>query len=295
MILQEQATMGKIRRFIRYRTLAFAGIVALLILGSAVLIHRYDDSYAAFARRFERWAENSGITQEDIEPFFTFTYGGYQYCYHGVLHGEPDAPNVWVHRQEREFEGWSVLYLEDEEEPGWILEEAFGYPVMGLEHCFSSRSVVGVKNIPAQTVTMRYCFYWCRNLKKNPPIPDGVKDMAYCFAECGEMESFEGFPEQLEDMMCCFYNCPKLRSCSRIPENVKNLDGAFCRCYCLSGELQIDATPEKYDDCFHYCSGRDGAQVVLSGKAPREVLEALKETGGFVSAKNFTVKTESTE
>ena len=113
--------------------------------------------------------------------------------------------------------------------------------------------------------------------------------MAYCFADCSKLESFEGFPERLEDMANCFDNCPMLRNCTRIPEGVKNMAGAFCRCSCLSGELQIDASPEMYDQCFLYCSGRDGAQVVLSGKAPREVLEALKETGGFTSAKNFTI------
>lgn len=281
----------------KYRRIGWIVVLAvLLMIGGGIAIKWYCGTYTCFERKFERWAKDSGITAEDIEPFFTFTYGGYQYCYKGYYPGKVGEPGVDWQRKEKEYDGWSVLYLENDTEPDWILEEAFGFPVKGMNSCYEYRhDLLKVKNIPSQVVEMRHCFFDCQKLQQAPEIPEGVTDMAYCFMCCWALEECGKLPDKLEDMESCFEDCRALRTGPRIPASVTNMATAFASCYCLSGDLVIDASPVRYDDCFYHCSGRDGAKVVLSGKAPREVLEALKETGGFVSAKNFTVKTESTE
>lgn len=60
------------------------------------------------------------------------------------------------------------------------------------------------------------------------------------------LESVNGSPV----VKVSFADCTSLASAPAIPASVKYMDKAFYNCFALQGEVEINATPETYEECF---------------------------------------------
>lgn len=88
-----------------------------------------------------------------------------------------------------------------------------------------------------------------------------VVSMNACFKDCANLAFAPAIPETVVTMTHAFDGCAALTAAPVIPESVKNIDAAFYGCLSLKGEVEINATPETFSDCF----AATGYELTITG------------------------------
>ena len=70
----------------------------------------------------------------------------------------------------------------------------------------------------------------------------------------------------------------------KIPSSVKNLSHTFREDTNLSGKITIEATPDKYENCFYHTSTNINTELIISG--PEESRDILIQIIGTKSNKS---------
>lgn len=80
-------------------------------------------------------------------------------------------------------------------------------------------------------------------------IPDSVTFLASTFSLCFLLEQIPELPENVIILNKVFNHCRSIKEAPEIPYGVTDMEWAF-----NTGNLEIDANPESYSDCFKNAS-----------------------------------------
>lgn len=133
------------------------------------------------------------------------------------------------------------------------------------------KKLIKAPEIPNGVESMHSAFEECDSLIETPVIPDTVKSIGSAFFRCDSLEKVLTIPNGVEDMEYAFTDCCNLREIPPIPESVKNMTNAFSYNTLLTGEIVVNANPEKYSGCFFEIYG-----ITLKGTS--NMLEELNAT-----------------
>ena len=124
----------------------------------------------------------------------------------------------------------------------------------------------------------------CINLSNFPIIPNGVTNLTSAFANTAIVTMPE-MPDSVTIMNNTFGNCTNLTNIDiKIPSSVKNLSHTFREDTNLSGKITIEATPDKYENCFYHTSTNINTELIISG--PEESRDILIQIIGTKSNKS---------
>ena len=161
-----------------------------------------------------------------------------------------------------------------ESEYSIILESINGVKVTSLKQTFSGCSeMVVAPNLPNGIVNMEDTFTDCKKLAIAPLLPESVTNIAWAFNGCTSLTSVQNLPSEITNMngtfsgctlltnvplipskvvnmTSTFRNCTSLITVSFIPSSVTKLYGTFYNCTSLTGEIEINAKPSMYNNCF---------------------------------------------
>ena len=104
--------------------------------------------------------------------------------------------------------------------------------------------------IPEGVRNMERTFEGCILLIEAPKIPDSVRNMKGTFQDCKSLSIVPKIPEKVKDISYIFNGCESLTEAPVIPEKVKDMSWAFKGCKSLTGEIEINANPKEYYECF---------------------------------------------
>ncbi len=77
-----------------------------------------------------------------------------------------------------------------------------------------------------------------------------VTDMSYTFSDCENLTTAPVIPNTVTNMFFTFKYCP-LTTAPAIPSSVTNMEATFIGCMGLTGNIEINANPTSYHDCFY--------------------------------------------
>ena len=77
-----------------------------------------------------------------------------------------------------------------------------------------------------------------------------IKSLSGAFVYCANLTTAPSIPSTVTDVFGIFGVCTKLVSAPAIPSGVKDMDYAFWGCTALTGNVEINANPSTYIDCF---------------------------------------------
>ncbi|MBE6574421.1 MAG: hypothetical protein E7652_08540 [Ruminococcaceae bacterium] len=107
---------------------------------------------------------------------------------------------------------------------------------------------------------------------------DPVVSVNACFKDCVNLQYAPAIPESVVTMTHAFYGCAALTAAPVIPESVKHIDGAFYGCLSMKGEVEINATPETFADCFY----ATGYELTLKGACENKADLAATGVEGMI-------------
>lgn len=116
----------------------------------------------------------------------------------------------------------------------------------------------------------------CSNLKVVPnTIPNTVTDTTSAFQGTA-IEVAPDIPDSVTNMNHTFRECHNLKTVNKISNAVEEMNFTFYYCYILEGNLEINANPISYANCFKGCSNNSTNNLVLKGTS--EILDELLNT-----------------
>ncbi len=131
--------------------------------------------------------------------------------------------------------------------------------------------------IPTTVVDMDWTFSKCTNLTTAPAIPQGVTDMSSTFSNCTSLTTAPAIPQGVTNMRSTFFNCTSLTTApSAIPQGVTDMSSTFSRCSKLQGNIEINANPTYYTDCFDRAA-TEGSGLMVTGSST--LLDEIIATG----------------
>ena len=146
-------------------------------------------------------------------------------------------------------------------------------------------NLINFKSLPKNLENAMSCFKGCTNLKIAPQIPSKVTNMSNTFYNCTALQEIPYIPEGVMDMTSTFQGCTNLTNIDiKIPSSVKNLSHTFREDTNLSGKITIEATPDKYENCFYHTSTNINTELIISG--PEESRDILIQIIGTKSNKS---------
>lgn len=106
-----------------------------------------------------------------------------------------------------------------------------------------------------------------------------VVSMNACFKDCAKLQYAPAIPDTVVTMTHAFDGCAALTTAPVIPESVKNFDSAFYGCLSLQGEVEINATPETFADCFT----ATGYELTITGSCQNKADLAATGIEGMIT------------
>ena len=104
--------------------------------------------------------------------------------------------------------------------------------------------------IPSAAKSISGMFYGCTSLVTAPTIPSTVTNMEEAFERCTSLVIAPAIPSEVTDISYAFEGCTSLTTVASIPSKVTDMRGAFSGCTSLTGNIEINANPTEYDECF---------------------------------------------
>lgn len=139
-------------------------------------------------------------------------------------------------------------------------------------------SLCQVPNLPQSLDNMSAAFAECQSLEHVPDIPAGVASMEKAFLRCTSLEKTPDFSHctEFQQFNNVFEGCTNLKEICEIPECITVMNSTFKDCSSLGGTVTIHAGihDDTCRDVFAGCSN-----LTLTGRCPREGLEAMAKTG----------------
>ena len=205
--------------------------------------------------------------------------------------------------------GWNVRAKTDKAEYERIYDAIYGEPVTHMFRTFMfCRNMTVSPEIPKYIVDM--CYTFCNtSITEAPKLPTGLLRLAQTFSGTSitvapeipntVTEIFYAFsgtkivimpviPDSVIDMAYAFTECEYLETATAIPSGVKDMTSIFDYCPSLTGEIEINANPER----FNYAFSGTSKPITLTGSASQETLEALAATS---SKNNITINASSSD
>lgn len=129
--------------------------------------------------------------------------------------------------------------------------------------------------IPNGVTIMESTFKGCTGLTTAPVIPNGVTYLRWTFQDCTNLTEAPAIPSSVTDMTATFKNCTSLTTAPAIPSSVTNMTMTFSECTGLTGEIEINANPVSYYQCFFRVNSWN---YTIVGSCTEETKIALKRT-----------------
>ena len=116
--------------------------------------------------------------------------------------------------------------------------------------------------IPESVTNMSSAFKNCTLLTTAPVIPNGVTNMENTFNGCASLTTAPVIPNSVTNISYTFASCTSLKtyvggagsngdfSGYIIPSGVTNMRNTFYGCKSLTGNIEINANPTSYANCF---------------------------------------------
>ncbi len=137
-------------------------------------------------------------------------------------------------------------------------------------------SLTTAPEIPQGVTDMSYTFSKCTSLTIAPEIPQGVTDMRDTFWNCTSLTIAPEIPQGVTDMSYTFRDCTSLTTAPEIPQGVTDMSYTFFRCSKLQGNIEINANPTYYTDCFNGAA-TEGSGLTVTGSST--LLDEIIATG----------------
>ena len=209
-------------------------------------------------------------TKSEYSPAITTINGKNvtgMFCTYTVCGSLKKAPNIPD----------TVTYMSYAFEGCTLLENVLNMPkslvVMNdvFRDCISLKSV---GKLSENVVDMSYAFYGCTNLLEIANIPNSVTNMNSSFKGCKNLKNVPNIPNGVKEMNDTFYECESLINVKTIPASVKEMNSTFYRCKSLTGNIEINANPNRTSNCF---SGTE-KEIVLTGSTDNTKKQELAAT-----------------
>lgn len=149
------------------------------------------------------------------------------------------------------------------------------HSLLNISECY--KDCVSLKyttEIPDHVVKATSAFEGCQSLQKTPSLtkavslvqadamfkecsklvsitmPPNVQVIDSMFKECINLHIMPTLPETILSMNSAFEGSTNLTTLTTIPESVKSMNKAFAKCDFITGECEINATPDDMNGCF---------------------------------------------
>lgn len=204
---------------------------------------------------------NAGDTMPSPKGGDTYIYGDYKYTFNTLYM-------------------WSVKVI-DKSKPSYeeIIKIINEKDIKSMHRTFEGcTSLTKAPVIPDNVTNISYTFEGCTSLEKAPIIPKGVKDIHGTFRDCTSLTKAPIIPDTVQNMEQTFYNCTKLEKVTTIPKSVIIMRNTFDGCTSLEGEININANPVSYTDCFN----RTIKPIIITGDSIKKAeLAATSRIGNL--------------
>ena len=130
--------------------------------------------------------------------------------------------------------------------------------------------------IPTTVTNLEWAFRECTSLTTVATIPPSVTDMNHTFDGCTSLTTVPIILEGVTNMKSTFAECTSLITAPVIPSSVTNMDYTFSGCSKLQGNIEINANPTYYTQCF-YGAATEGSGLTVTGSST--LLDEIIATG----------------
>ena len=192
--------------------------------------------------------ENGDEFPDTVSTGDKYTYGDYEYCYNNYS----SSGDGWYWKSDASQNGWGVKVIKNRNNTQYseILSSINGKPITNLNYTFMGCRIEASPTIPITVTNMEGTFQNCNSLTDVKVIPDSVVNMNKTFFNCTALTTISNIPSNVTNMNATFFNCTALTTVPTIPSKVNIMSGTFQDCTSLAGDLQIDANPSSYNNCF---------------------------------------------
>ena len=134
-----------------------------------------------------------------------------------------------------------------------------------------------VSEIPSSVTDMEGTFHGCTSLKTAPKIlSTNLTNMFATFFDCTSLTIAPEIPQGVTNMYSTFNGCTNLTTAPIIPSSVTDMSCTFNDCSKLQGNIEINANPTNYYDCFAGAA-TNGSGLTVTGSST--LLDQIIATG----------------